>query len=154
MFDSVLITPLSFLVKSNTVLGDSLLQNCSQVATFIYLFIYILDLGIFHLYYISRTRNMYININVNNNDCDNNNNDNNINKDNTLHRHFPKDSCYKSEDSRSPEYYHVLEQHFFSLYNTIYIASMECFVANIYLFLAEKSLKLSLCWHKITNSRT
>ena len=46
MFDRVLITPLSFLVKNATVLGNS--QNCSKVPTFVYLLIYILDLGIFH----------------------------------------------------------------------------------------------------------
>ena len=80
---------------------------------------------------------MYINnINDNNNDDgDNDNGNNNINKDKTLHRHFPKDSYYKSEDSKTPDYYHILEQHFFSLYNTVDIAWMDSFVANIFLFL-------------------
>ena len=56
---------------------------------------------------------MYINnINDNNGGCDNDNNNDNINKDKALHRHFPKDSCYKSEDSRTPEHYQILEQHF------------------------------------------
>ena len=74
--------PLSFLVKNATVLGDSFLQNCSKVPISVYLFIYILDLGIFHFYYVLWTRNVYINnINDNNNgDCDNDNNNNNVNK--------------------------------------------------------------------------
>ena len=84
-----------------------------KVPIFVYLFIYILDLGIFHFPYISRTGNVYINnINDNNNgDCDNDNNNNNINKDRALHWYFSKDSCYKSGDSRTPEHYHILEQH-------------------------------------------
>ena len=65
MFDRVLITPLSFLKKNTTVLGDSFLQNCSKVPSFVCLFIYILDLGIIHFYFISRTRNVYFNINDN-----------------------------------------------------------------------------------------
>ena len=114
MFDRDLITPLSFLVKNAAVLGDNFLQNCSKVPTFVYLLIYKLDLGIFHFYYISWTRNVYINniIDNNNGDCVNDNNNNNINKDIALHRHFLKDSCYKSEDSRTLEHYHILEQHF------------------------------------------
>ena len=66
MFDRVLITPLSFLKKNTTVLGDSFLQNCSKVPSFVCLFIYILDLGIIHFYFISRTRNLYFN-NINDN---------------------------------------------------------------------------------------
>ena len=54
---------------------------------------------------------MYINnINDNNNeDCDNDNNNINVKKGKGFHRHFLKDSCYKSEDSRTPEHY-ILEQ--------------------------------------------
>ena len=106
MFNRVLITPLSFLVKNAAVLGDNFLQNCSKVPTFVYLLIYKLDLGIFHFYYISWYRNVYINniIDNNNGDCVNDNNNNNINKDIALHRHFLKDSCYKSEDSRTLEH--------------------------------------------------
>ena len=78
MFGRVLIMPLSFLVKNAAVLGDSFLQNCSKVPTFVYLFIYILDLGIFHFCYVLWTRNVYIN--NNDGDCDNDNNNNNVNK--------------------------------------------------------------------------
>lgn len=46
---------------------------------------------------------MYININDINNYCDSDNN-NNINNNKALHRHFPKDTCYRSEDNRTPEH--------------------------------------------------
>ena len=132
MFDRVQ----SFLVKNANILGDSFLQNCSKVPTFVFLFIYMLDLGIFHFCYISGTRNVNINnINDNNNgDYDNDNRNNNVIKDKALHRHFPKDSCYKSEDSRAPEHYHILEQHLFSLYNTVYI---DCMVFKVVTLLAQ-----------------
>ena len=96
-----------------------------------------LHLGIFHFYHISRTRNLYIN-NISDNDigdCDNDNSNNNIIKDKALHRHFPNDSCYKSEDSKTPEHHHTFEQYFFSLYNTVYIACIDSFEATISLFL-------------------
>ena len=57
---------------------------------------------------------MYINNISDNNksDCDNDYNNNDITKNKALHRHFPMDCGYNSEDSRTTEHHHILEKHF------------------------------------------